>query len=489
MVGMSCLAAATGSAREPLKATVSDRAVDRSQRGVSYASVVKRVTPSVVTIFSKRTRQMPAYPHPFMEDPLLRRFFGEDANPWRQGQRKHIEQGLGSGVIISEDGYILTNNHVIEGADSDGVKVSLAAEGDKYDATVIGVDPQTDIAVLKIEGRKFPSIVLGDSENLEVGDVVLAIGNPFGIGQSVSMGIISALGRGFGILGQDGYENFIQTDSAINRGNSGGALVDAEGRLIGINQSIASPSGASAGVGFAVPINLAYQVAKRLVTDGKITRGYLGVNLQPLTPELAEDFKLPKSEGALIGGVMPETPAEKAGMAAGDVIVEFNGKKVADSRQLRLMVAQTPPKTPVTFKALRDGREKSFSVTLAELPDDAAGSQDDESDRRANTGNDALDGVEITDLDANFRQQHDIPQRIRGALVTSVDPDSSAAEAGLRPGDVIVEINRRPVRGADEVAELTRETKAGRMLLRVYSNSGGRGGTRYLTVSTPAKKK
>jgi serine protease Do len=481
------------SAREPLKVTVADRAVNRAAPGTSYASVVKRVTPSVVTISSTRTRKMPDVPeflHPFLQDPRLRRFFGEDADPGRQRPRKHLEQSLGSGVIISEDGYILTNNHVIEGADADGVKITLSDGNSQYDATVIGADPQTDIAILKIEAKKLPAIVLGDSDNLEVGDVVLAIGNPFGIGQSVSMGIISALGRGFGILGQDGYENFIQTDSAINRGNSGGALVDAEGRLIGINQSIASPSGASAGVGFAVPVNLAHQVAKRLVADGKITRGYLGVNLQPLTGELAEDFKLPNSQGALIGGVMPETPADKAGMAAGDVIVEFNGKKVSDSRQLRLMVAQTPPKTTVTFKALRDGREKSFTVTLAELPGDTAGGSGDEpEDSRAGGKARALDGVEIEDLDADWRQQHDIPQRIRGALVADVEPDSRAGEAGLRPGDVIVEINRRPVHDADDAARLIRESKGARILLRVFSQSGGRSGTRYLTVETSGKKK
>jgi serine protease Do len=320
---------------------------------------------------------------------------------------------------------------------------------------------------------------------------VLAVGNPFGVGQSVTMGIISALGRSSGILGQQGYEDFIQTDAAINQGNSGGALVDSDGRLIGVNQSIASPSasGASAGVGFAVPVNLARNVMERLVTDGKIVRGYLGVSLQTVTPELADSFKLPDTSGALVGGVQTDTPAAKAGMVEGDVITEFNGKRVSDSAHLRLMVSQTPPKTAVTFKVLRDGKEKDFKVTLAELPGDLDGnSNNDSSDVPPDSNADVLGGVEITDLDGQARRQYDIPQRVKGALVTKVDPDSNAGEAGLRPGEVIVEINRHPVRSADDAIELTRNIKGGRILLRVYGQSGGLGSTRYLSVEATKKK-
>jgi len=376
---------------------------------------------------------------------------------------------------------------VVDGADEDGVKVSLSDGKTKYDAKVIGKDPRTDVAILKIEApKKLPALTLADSDKLEVGDVVLAIGNPFGIGQSVSSGIISALGRGFGILGQQGYEDFIQTDASINQGNSGGALVDAEGRLIGINQSIASPSGANAGVGFAVPINLARSVMERLVVDGKIVRGFLGVSLQMVTPDLAESFKLPDTSGALVGGVQPNTPAAKAGMKAGDVIVDFNGKRVSDSAHLRLMVAQTPPKTPVNFKVLRDAKEKSFNVTLAELPDDlAASGQDTPSPDRDDSSGGALEGVELADLNNQTRRQFNVPQRIRGALVTRVDEDSTAAEAGLRPGCVVMEIDQQPVSDLETAVDAIRDSKGKRLRLWVYNQ----GATQYLSVPTKTGKK
>jgi serine protease Do len=490
-VGVSCLAALTAAAKDLPKVSVSDHEVDRSAKGASYANVIKRVTPSVVTIESTRTIRMSPAHQQLFNDPRFRRFFGGEDDPTRESPRKMRQEALGSGVIISEDGYILTNNHVVEGADEDGVKVALADGKTKFEAKVVGKDPRTDIAILKIEAvKKLPALTLADSDKLEVGDVVLAVGNPFGIGQSVSSGIISALSRGFGILGQQGYEDFIQTDASINQGNSGGALVDVEGRLIGINQSIASPSGGNAGVGFAVPINLARSVMERLIADGRIVRGYLGVNLQTVTPELAESFKLPDTSGALIGGVQAGTPAAKAGMVEGDVLIEFNNKRVSDSAHLRLMVSQTPPKTPVTFKVLRDGKEKNFSLTLAELPDDlAANANDEPADHSAEVNPDLLDGVEVADLDGPARRRFDVPQRIRGALVTKVDEDSNAAEAGLHPGDVIVEINRRPVKSAEEAVELTHTVKGERILVRVYSQSGGAGSTRYLSVEAAKKKK
>jgi serine protease Do len=490
VLGAACVGGLPLYAKDAPKLSVSDRDIDRASRGTSYAPVIKRVTPSVVTIESTRTVKVQRFRHPFMDDPMLRRFFGDDGD-MGQPPRKLREAGLGSGVIVTEDGYILTNNHVVDGADDDGIKVALSDGKTRYDAKVVGKDPRTDVAVLKIEApKKLPAITMADSDKVEVGDVVLAVGNPFGVGQSVTMGIVSALGRSYGILGQGGYEDFIQTDAAINQGNSGGALVDAEGRLIGINQSIATPSGANAGIGFAVPINLARSVLERLIADGKIVRGYLGVSLQPLTPELAESFKLSDSTGALVNGVQSDTPAAKAGMEDGDVIIEFNGKKVSDSAHLRLMVSQTPPKTTVTFKVLRDGKEKEFRVTLAELPDDLAGGPGSKSsDDPADSGVDALDGVEVTDLDNRSRRQFDIPQRVRGALVTKVDPDSNAAEAGLRPGQVIVEINRQPVRSADDAVDLTKNVQSGRLLLRVYSQTGGTGGTHFVTVEVGKKKK
>jgi len=484
--------AASALAKEsaPPKLIVSDRVIDREARSASYASVIKRVAPSVVSIYSTRTEKAPAFYNQFFNAPRFRRFFGEDFDPRNRQAPTHKMQGLGSGVIVSEDGYILTSSHVVEGADKDGVEVALADGKVKYAARVVGTDPQTDVAVLKIEAKKLAPITIADSDKLEVGDVVLAIGNPFGVGQSVTMGIVSALGRDSGgrILGREGYEDFIQTDASINPGNSGGALVDAEGRLIGINQSIVSGSGANAGVGFAIPANLAHSIMDRLTTDGKVERGFLGVRIQSVTPDLAQAFHLPDESGALVGEVQSDTPAANAGLERGDVIVELNGKKVADSRHLRLMVAQTPPKTKVTLKIIRDGKSKTLTATLTPLPDELAGSPQGEQSERGEAKADALDGVEVADLDAAARRQHDIPPHVRGALVTEVDPDSTAAEAGLRAGDVILEINRRPVRNADDAVELCKNAEGDRMLLRAWSNSDGFGGSRYLTVK-PAKKK
>ena len=328
VAALALTVAMTAAANDAPKVKVSDHDVDRAGRGASYAPVIKRVTPSVVTIQSTRTITMRQ--NPFFDEDMLRRFFGDQSGPDRRRSRKQTAESLGSGVIVSADGYILTNNHVVEGADADGVKVALSDGKTKYDAKVVGKDPNTDVAVLKIEAKNLPAITLADSDKLEVGDVVLAIGNPFNVGQSVTMGIVSGLSRGgFGITD---YEDFIQTDAAINPGNSGGALVDVEGRLVGINQSIVSRTGGNAGVGFAIPINQARRTMDRIATDGKITRGYLGVNPQPVTPDLAREFNLPDDSGASVGGVQPNTPADAAGIREGDVIIELDGKKVSRSR-------------------------------------------------------------------------------------------------------------------------------------------------------------
>ncbi len=484
---LAALAVGAGAGESaPPKVTVSDQPIDRTAHGASYASVIKRVTPSVVNIYSTRTVKSQPFYHQFFDDPRLRRFFGEDFDPRDQRPQSRKMEGLGSGVIVSEDGYILTNNHVVDGADKDGVKVALADGKTKYDAKVVGSDPRTDVAVLKIEAKNLKAITLADSDKLEVGDVVLAIGNPFGVGQSVSMGIISALGRGgFGITA---YEDFIQTDAALNLGNSGGALVDAEGRLIGINQSIVSGSGANAGVGFAIPVNQARTVLERLAKDGKIARGYLGVKPQELNRGLARQFAVPDQNGALVADVFPDTPAEKAGIKQGDVIVEVNGKEINDDRHLRLTVSQLAPGTKVTVKALRRGAEKTFAVTLGEFPEDGLSKESVGPDDHGELEADALDGVEVSDLDHRTRQQLQIPHTVQGALVLKVDPDSNAAEAELREGDVITEINRQPVRDADEAMRLIRKAKDNEILLRVWSNAKGGGGSRYLTVETGKKK-
>jgi serine protease Do len=422
---------------------------------------------------------------PFFDDPFFRRFFGgefeDDPQDNRRRPRTREEQSLGSGVIVSEDGYILTNNHVVDGADE--IKVVLADDKKEFAAKLIGTDPHTEVAVLKVEGKNLPAVTAADSDQLEVGDVVLAIGNPFGIGQTVTMGIVSATGRGgFGLVD---YEDFIQTDASINPGNSGGALVDAEGRLVGLNTFIISRSGGNQGVGFAVPINLARSVMERLITDGKVTRGFLGVKLQPvLTAELAKQFGLPNQNGALVSEVMPDTPAAKAGLKEGDFIVEFNGKKVDDNRHLRLMASQTAPKTKVTLKVIRDGKDKTFTVTLDELSDKLAAAQGMRRSGPPEVGEDTLDGVEVSDLDAQLRREFDIPANVRGAVVTNVDEDAPAYRAGLRTGDVVLEIDRKPVRNADDAVKLSKDIKDN-VLLRVWS----KGGSRYMVVDNSKRRK
>jgi len=457
-----------------------------TKAATSFAPIIKKVAPSVVNIYSTRTIRTPAFRHPFFDDEWLRRFFGEPFGPGPRAPRPRKAQNLGSGVIVSADGYLLTANHVVEGADE--VRVALADGGKEFTARIVGTDPPTDIAVLKVEARDLPAIAITDSDKLEVGDVVLAIGNPFEVGQTVTLGIVSAVGRGgFGITP---YEDFIQTDAAINPGNSGGALVDAEGRLVGINTAIISRTGGNIGVGFAVPINMARRVMERILTDGRVRRGYLGVSLQQeITADLAREFQLPNQTGAMVAEVLPDTPAARAGLKEGDVIVEFNGKKVADRRSLQLLVSQTAPGTKVTLKILRSPApdkppvERTLTLTLADQPPDMfAGLRGRAAPEAEEAAGAALEGVQMSDLDAPTRRQFEIPAHVRGALVAEVDSDSNAAEAGLKPGDVIVEINRRPVRNTEEAAALAREAKGDRLLLRVWSKEGDRGATRYLTV-------
>jgi serine protease Do len=437
----------------------------------SFAPVVKKVAPGVVKIVTSTKLKNMAYTPdqnggPGPED-LFRRFFGDDFQG-RTHRNFNVprQQGLGSGVIITKDGYILTNNHVVDGADE--VKVSLQ-DGREFTAKVIGRDPKSDVAVVKIDAHDLPAVTMADSDKVEVGDVVLAVGNPFGIGQTVTTGIVSATGRG-GAIGLD-YEDFIQTDAAINPGNSGGALVDAEGRLIGINTAILSRSGGNQGIGFAIPCNLARDVMDSLVKDGKVTRGFLGVMIQDVTPSLEKEFKLKDNSGAIVSDLTAKSPAEKAGLKSGDVIVEFNGKKVADSRHLKLQVARLQPGTTVPVKVLRDGSTKSFDVTVKEIPGTERFAKNDSHDNQAeDTG--TLNGVAVNDLDQQSRREFNVPAHVNGAVVTEVAPDSPAAEAGLKPGDVILEINRKPVKNAEEAVKLTEKTEDKTTLLRVWSNGG-----------------
>ncbi|MEO8037218.1 MAG: Do family serine endopeptidase [Betaproteobacteria bacterium] len=322
----------------------------------SYRSAAKRSMGAVVNVFTSKA--IKAQRHPFMDDPVFRHFFGDqlDGEPQRASS-------LGSGVIVGSEGFILTNHHVVDAADE--IEIALA-DGRKMPARVIGTDPDTDLAVLKVDNKDLPSITFGQSENLNVGDVVLAIGNPFGVGQTVTMGIVSALGRSH--LGINTFENFIQTDAAINPGNSGGALVDASGNLVGVNSAIYSRSGGSMGIGFAIPVSIARQVLDQIIASGAVTRGWIGVEVQDLTPELAESFKLPSTNGTLIAGVLKSGPADRAGIKPGDILVGVDGKSVTDSSSMLNLVAALQPGKLASLQLLRAGTEVKLNVTVGRRP-------------------------------------------------------------------------------------------------------------------------
>jgi serine protease Do len=386
-----------------------------------------------------------------------------------QRQFRTPRQGLGSGVIVTKDGYILTNNHVVDEAEE--VRVTTS-DGREHIATVIGKDPKTDVAVLKIDAENLAPLPVGDSDQIQVGDLVLAVGNPFGVGQTVTMGMVSATGRAH--MGME-YEDFIQTDAAINPGNSGGALVDADGRLVGINTAILSRTGGNQGIGFAIPSNLARIVLTGLVENGKVVRGFLGVSIQDVTPALAEQFELKNGEGALVGDVTANSPAAKAGVESGDIVVEFQGKSIKSSRQLKLMVSQTVPGTKVSLKVLREGKEKKLAATVKELPDSKPlakrGDENDES------STELLAGIQVQDLDSRSKRQFQIPAKVDGVIITDVEENSQAYAAGLRPGNVIQEANRRKVTSTEDLEKIETGEKS-KVLLKVWSQ----GGTRYVVV-------
>jgi serine protease Do len=460
---------------------VETTSVNRDARlGASFAPVVKKAAPSVVNIYSTHIVHIRPMRNPFFADPFFRQFLGDQFPDDGRGRTRR-EQSLGSGVVISPDGYILTANHVVDGADE--IEVAIADNKKEFTARVIGTDPPTDVAVLKIDAKDLPAITLGDSDQLEVGDIVLAIGNPFRVGQTVTMGIVSALGRS-GLTGFNQYQNFIQTDAAINPGNSGGALVDAEGRLVGINTAIISSTRGSEGVGLAVPINMARRVMERLISGGKVTRGDLPILLQDITPRLAKAFDLPDQNGALVSDVFPNTPAEKAGIKSGDVIVGFNGKDIPDMHSFQLAVSECAPGSSATVKLLHNGRPETVTVTLTELPVEVAQSGNDQ--KKPGSGNsmiDALDGVTVADLEPEVRRQLEVPAGARGALVADVEQASNSADAGLQRGDVIMEINRQPVGNSSDAVKLGRQAKGDQILLKIWRRQGTLAGTCYLSVA------
>jgi serine protease Do len=411
-----------------------------------------------------------------MDDPFLRRFFGEEFLRQFGVPRERRERSLGSGVVVNSSGYILTNSHVVEGATD--VKVSLSDDRE-FPGHIVGIDPGTDIAVLKIKADHLSTLPLADSNKVEVGDIALALGNPFGLGRTVTMGIVSATGRGG--LGIEDYEDFIQTDASINPGNSGGPLVNVRGELIGVNTAILSPSGGNLGIGFAIPSNMARTVMDQIIATGKVIRGYLGVSVQDITPGLSKALKLDQVRGALIGDVDPDGPAARAGLEPGDVIVEANGKPVEDSRALRLMISSMAPGATINLRVLHDGAPRNLSLTLSELPLKERAESEPPNTREKPSPPAALGdrlGVAIAEITPDIAVQLNLPASSKGIVVAGVESGSAADDAGLQPGDVIVEVNQKAVRTADEFkTQISRHGST--PLLLVVNREGHR---RYVAV-------
>ncbi len=427
------------------------------------SAVVSVTTANIVEYMRGRRGNSPI-------EEFLRRYYGIPEAPEQQrGQEpetyeRRIPHGLGSGVIISNDGYILTNNHVVStesGDPADEITVHLS-NGNEVEAKLIGKDDRTDVALLKIEQEDLPSISMADSNLLKVGDVVFAIGNPLGVGQTSTMGIVSATGRtNLGLLGQQGYENFIQTDAAINQGNSGGALVDAKGRLIGINTAIFSQTGGNIGIGFAIPTRLIRNVVLELIETGKVRRGYLGVSISDLNPDMAEAFGLEDDKGALIESVQDGSPAEKAGLERGDIIREINGEEVETVADLRLTVAAIRPGTDIEVKVFRDGKKKKFSVTLSSLDDPTASVSPEDS---------PLEGVAMEPVNETNAEAWNL-ELDNGILITEVDPRSPYAQV-LTQGMVILEVNGVEVSSVGELNDNIREGRPNRLWVSFRGNTG-----------------
>jgi serine protease Do len=434
------------------------------QLSAVFEAASEKVSPSVVPIFSEQTVESRGIADPFRDffgDEFFRRFFGGGLPQGRQTVR-----GLGSGVIVSPDGYILTNNHVVAGAEKLTVMLN---DKKRVDAKIIGTDPQTDVAVIKVEAQDLPAATLGDSDDVRVGQWVIAVGNPFQLMHTVTSGIISAKGRSS--VGLADYEDFMQTDASINPGNSGGALADLDGNVIGINTAISSPSGGNVGIGFAIPIKMAKNVMDTLIKKGKVSRGYLGVMLQDVDEKLAKALRLDKAEGIIVAEATPGGPADRAGIRAGDVLVTLDGKTIANTMELRNEIAQMAPGTKVEIGLVRDGKNMDVTASLGERPQQigAAGEPGGSGGQK----NSEKLGLAVQDLTPEIARQLGYDD-LRGALVAEVEPGSVADDAGLRRGDLIVAVNRVPIRSADDLASVLQDASHGdtfAMLVRRGSGS------------------
>jgi len=434
--------------------------------GNAMAEIAEAVSPSVVNISTEKTEKVTKQPlSPFFNDPFFRQFFGDQFR--QQSPRERKSASLGSGVIVSSDGYIVTNNHVIKNADK--IKVRLADKRELI-GKLVGADPKTDLAVIKIEAEDLSSIEIGNSDKLRVGELVLAIGNPYGLNKTITMGIVSAVGRAN--VGIADYEDFIQTDAAINPGNSGGALVNVRGKLVGINTAIFSTSGGYQGIGFAIPSNMVKVVMNSLITEGKVIRGWFGVSVQAITPDLAKQFKLDENQGILISNVVENSPAELAGLMRGDVIIEFNGKKVDEPFTLRNTVAGIKPGEEVSIEIIRDEEIRTINIVIGELPGDIQKIP-------APAIENALKGVSVLDLTPEIYNKLNLPEKIRGVVVSNIEP-GSPAETSLAPGDVILEVNRKGITSVEDYEARVSKIKPDRDILLLLFR---RGSTIFATIS------
>lgn len=461
---------------EPREESTANRpkAASLSEFNETLVSIAEKVKPSVVTVFTEQIVKMPERGifNPFFGGPgfedLLENFFGMPRNRRPRNNpvppRERRRQGLGSGVIISEDGLILTNNHVIANADEIRVRT---LEDEIFTAEVIGKDPKTDIAVIKIEAKNLKPVDRGDSDSLRVGEIVLAVGSPMNpnLAHTVTQGIVSAKGRSN--VGLADYEDFIQTDAPINPGNSGGALVNIDGELVGVNTAIVTQSGGSQGIGFAVPFNMAEAVMKSLIDHGEVVRGWLGVMVQDLNEELSQALDLDNQEGALISDVDENGPAKKAGLQGGDVVIQLDGKKVKSGVDLRNRISQMPPGTEAKIKVLRAGKTLELKVKLERLKVESSDSNEVSNDLQKESSK--ILGFEVVSLSSEMKARLKLAPEVQGVLVKSILPTSSAARSGLREGDVITSVNRKPVKDTKEFLELTKSLKSGQsLLLQVY---------------------
>jgi serine protease Do len=466
-----------GAEKIPVKVNKNPSPVTLSDFKNGFASVIDPALGAVVNISStkvvKRQNQLPGF---FFQDPFFRQFFGDqnpDSPESQQTPQTQKEQSLGSGVIVNPNGYLLTNNHVIEGASD--VRV-FTPDHKEYKAKVVGTDARTDVAVLKIEASGLPAFTLGDSSNLKVGDVVFAIGDPFGIGETATMGIVSATGRALGGA-IERYEDFIQTDAAINPGNSGGALVDLHGNLIGINTAILSGGGGNQGVGFAIPVNMAHNIMEQILEHGKVVRGQLGVIVQQVDPDMAKALGRSSGGGALVGDVVPNGPAAKAGIERGDLILELNGQPVNGPQDLSVRVSQSAPGTTVHLKVFRSGQTRDVDVTLSELNEKTAST---EAGGQEGGGGGVLKGLRVETLTSSIARELQLPAGTAGVVVTAVDPSSPAATADIQRGDVIQEVNRKPVRSMEDYQRAVQSVGDQSALLLI-----NRGGQTHFVVVQP----